>query len=289
MAIKRLKPTTPTRRHTILIDRSELSKERPVKSLKTSLTKYHAGRNNTGKLSVRHRGGAGRRQYRQIDFKRDNFGVKGTVDRIEYDPNRTAFIALIKFDNGDWRYILAPDKLAIGDVIESGPESAVKVGNSIPLKKVPQGTFVHAVETELGRGAILGRSAGTSIQVQGGEKGYVQLKLPSGEIRLVKEDCYATVGSVSNADQKNVKLGKAGRKRHMGIRPTVRGVAMSYKHPHGAGQGKKGKGVIGGIAKDFWGNRVGKRTRTNKSTDKYIVRRRTVKSGRKFKKTSTII
>lgn len=288
MALKHLKPTTSTSRHTVLIDRSELADTRPHKPLTKSL-KSKAGRNNTGKLTVRHQGGRGRRQYRVIDFKRDNHGVEGVVERIEYDPNRTAFIALIKFENGDRRYILAPDNLKPGAKVVSGPQAPIKDGNALPLKKIPQGTMVHAIELEQGKGGLLVRSAGAAAQVQGGEKGYVQIKMPSGEIRLVNENCYATIGVVSNPDQKNTKLGKAGRKRHKGVRPTVRGVAMSYKHPHGAGQGKKGKSTVGGPAKDFWGNRVGKRTRKNKSTNKYIVRRRTVKSGRKFKKYKTVI
>ena len=288
MALKRFKPTTPTRRHTVLIDRSGLHKGGPRKQLTVSM-KGQSGRNSTGKITVRHKSGRGRRRYRKIDFNRDNYGVVGTVETVEYDPNRTAFIALIKYENGDWRYILAPDNVEVGYQVQSGPEAPIRDGNAMPLKRVPQGTFVHAIETKLGKGASFARSAGTAAQVQGNDKGYVQLKLPSGEIRLVREECYATIGVVSNPEQKNVKYGKAGRKRHMGIRPTVRGVAMSYKHPHGAGQGKKGKATIGGPAKDFWGNKVGARTRKNKSTDKYIVRRRTVKSGRKFKKTKTII
>lgn len=288
MALKHFKPTSPTRRHTVLVDRSELWDGSPAKKLTVNLTSK-AGRNSHGRITVRHRGGKTRRQYRVVDFKRDNHGVTGFIDRIEYDPNRSAFIALVKYENGDWRYILAPDKLAVGDSVQSGPAAAMKLGNALQLKNIPQGTFVHAVQLTVGGKAVLGRSAGVAIQVQGGEKGYVQLKMPSGEIRLVKEECYATVGFVSNIDHKNVKIGKAGRVRHKGIRPTVRGVAMSRIHPHSSGQGKKGKGVIGGPAQDFWGNRLGKRTRKNKATNKYIVKRRVNKSGRKFKNYRTII
>lgn len=288
MALKRKKATTPSSRHTVSVDRSKLHKGRAKKQLTQSI-KGQSGRNNSGQITVRHRSGRGRRQYRQIDFKRDNHGVEGVIERIEYDPNRTAFIALVKFADGDWRYILAPDDVEVGDKVQSGPDAPVRAGNALPLKDIPQGMFVHAVETTMGKGASFARSAGVRAQVQGNDKGYVQLKLPSGEIRLVREECYATVGVVSNTDQKNVKLGKAGRKRHKGVRPTVRGVAMSYKHPHGAGQGKKGKATIGGPAKDFWGNKIGKRTRKNKNTGKYIVKRRNVKSGRKFKKNKTII
>lgn len=288
MALKYFKPTTPSRRHTVLVDHSELWAGGPDKKLTTNLTSK-AGRNQHGRITVRHRGGNPRRQYRVIDFKRDNHGIVGTVDRLEYDPNRSAFIALVKFDNGDWRYILAPDKVAVGDTIQSGPTAPMKLGNTLQLKNIPQGTFVHAVQISINGKAVLGRSAGVAIQVQGGEKGYVQIKMPSGEIRLVKEECYATVGFVSNIDHKNVKIGKAGRVRHKGFRPAVRGVAMSRIHPHSSGQGKKGKGVIGGPAQDFWGNRLGRRTRKNKSTNKYIVKRRANKSGHKFKKYRTII
>ncbi|HEY9886717.1 MAG TPA: 50S ribosomal protein L2, partial [Vampirovibrionales bacterium] len=263
MALKKYKPTTPTLRHTVLVDKSDLWKGAPHKALTRSL-KSSGGRNNSGKITVRHRGGAVKKQYRVIDFKRDKRDIPGTVERIEYDPNRTAFIALIKYVDGERRYIIAPEDVNVGDEIISSEEAPIKPGNAMPLKRVPQGTFVHAVEMYPGRGAILGRSAGTAIQVMGSDKGYVQLKMPSGENRLVKEDCYATFGTTSNPDQKNVKLGKAGRKRRKGIRPGVRGVAMSYKHPHAGGQGKSGRTGTGGPKKDAWGNKVGKRTRKDR-------------------------
>ncbi len=287
MAIKKLKPTTPTRRHTVLIDRSELTKKAPEKRL-VSKMKKNGGRNNSGKLTVRHQGGGAKKMYRMIDFKRAKLNVPATVEAIEYDPNRSAFIALLKYADGERRYILSPDQLTVGTKVQSGEEAPILPGNSLPLKKIPQGTFVHAVEMWPGKGALLGRSAGTSIQVMGGDKGYVQLRLPSGEMRLVKEECYATIGNVSNPDHKNVKLGKAGRKRHLGVKPTVRGVAMSYKHPHGAGQGKSGRHGTGGPAKDPWGNKVGTRTRKHrKVTSKFIIKRRPSKH--KFKKYKTLI
>lgn len=287
MAVKKFKPTTPSLRHTVLIDRKELSKTGPYKRLTVSV-KSNAGRNNSGRVTIRHRGGQLKRQYRIIDFRRDKEGVPAVVETIEYDPNRTAFIALLKFADGERRYVLAADGVKVGEKIEIGPEVPVKPGNTMPLKKVPQGSYVYAVEMYPGRGAMIARSAGTSVQVMGSDKGYVQLKMPSGEYRLVKETCYATMGTVSNPDQKNVKLGKAGRKRRLGIRPSVRGVAMSYKHPHGAGQGKGGRHGTGGPKKDRWGNKVGTRTRKDrKTTSKFIIRRRPEKN--KFKKYKTVI
>jgi large subunit ribosomal protein L2 len=287
MAIKVLKPTTPTRRHTILVDRSELTKKAPEKRLVSKLQK-HGGRNFSGKLTVRHKGGAVKRMYRAIDFKRVKRNIPATVEAVEYDPNRTAFIALLKYADGVRAYILSPDGLKVGMSVQTGEEAPITPGNSLPLKKIPQGQFVHAVEMWPGKGALLGRSAGTGIQVMGGDKGYVQLRLPSGEMRLVKEECYATIGNVSNPDHKNEKLGKAGRARRKGVKPTVRGVAMSYKHPHGAGQGKSGRHGTGGPAKDPWGNKVGTRTRKHrKVTSKFIIRRRPSKH--KFKKYKTLI
>lgn len=287
MALKKLNPTTSSRRGTILVDRSELYKGRPLLAL-TERAKVHSGRNNQGRVTVRHRGGTVKRLYRNIDFKREKSGIQGTVERVEYDPNRTAFIALIKYVDGERRYILSPDTLKVGDSIMSGEKAEIKVGNSLPLKLIPQGTYVHAVEMYPGEGAALARSAGTSIQVMGGDKGYTQLKMPSGEYRLVKETCTATIGTVSNPDQKNIKLGKAGRRRRKGFRPVVRGVAMSYKHPHGAGQGKGGRHGTGGPKKDRWGNPVGKRTRKGKRiSNKFIIRRRSEKNA--FKKFKSII
>jgi large subunit ribosomal protein L2 len=287
MAIKLYKPTTPSRRHTIIVDRSELAKTGPLKSL-TRINKKSAGRNNTGRITVRHRGGGVKRKYRTIDFLRDKHGIPAEVEQLEYDPNRTAFLALLKYADGERRYILAPDGVKAGDVLMSGATAPVEVGNALPLERIPQGTMVHAVEMMPGSGAIIGRSAGSSIQVMGGDQGYIQLRMPSGEIRLVRDTCYATIGPASNPDHKNEKLGKAGTKRRKGFRPAVRGVAMSYKHPHGAGQGKSGRHGTGGPAKDMWGNKVGTRTRKHKNvSSKYIVRRRPSKH--KFKKYKTII
>lgn len=287
MALKTFKPTTPTRRHTVLVDKSQLSKQGPVKSLAKG-TRSKAGRNHSGKITIRHRGGGVKRKYREIDFKRSKHGVTATIESMEYDPFRTAFLALLKYADGDRKYIIAPEGSKLGDVVVSGAEVPIETGNCMPLHKIPQGTMVHAVEMWPGQGAILGRSAGSAIQVMGGDKGYIQLKMPSGEIRLVREECYATIGTASNVDHKNVKLGSAGRKRRKGFRPAVRGVAMSYKHPHAGGQGKGGRHGTGGPAKDMWGNKVGTRTRKHRSTtSKFIVKRRPSKH--KFKKYKTVI
>lgn len=287
MALKKYKATSPGVRHAVLVDRSELSKVKPHKPLTKKLNKK-AGRNNRGVITMRHKSAGTKSLYRVIDFDREKRNIKGEVETIEYDPNRTAFIALIKYEDGDRKYILAPDGLKIGDTIQAGEEVEIKVGNAMPLSKVPQGMFVNAVEMWPGRGASIARSAGTSVQVMGGDKGYVQLKMPSGEYRLVKEGCYATIGSVSNPDKKNEKLGKAGKNRRKGKRPSVRGVAMSIKHPHAGGQGKKGKGIIGGPAKDKWGNKIGSRTRKHrKPTSKFIIRRRPARN--KFKSYKNVI
>jgi large subunit ribosomal protein L2 len=289
MALKALKPTTSTRRHTVVIFNKAVAKVRGTKSLMTNL-KYAAGRNASGRITVRHKGGRVRKHYRMIDFMRDKKDVPAVVETIEYDPNRSSYIALVLYKDGERRYIIAPDELKIGDEIVSGENVEIKVGNAMPLSKIPSGMYIHNVEIHKGQGAIIGRSAGTKIQLQGGSKGYIQLKMPSGEIRLVKEDCYATIGSVSNSEHSNQKFGKAGRKRLMGIRPTVRGVAQSGgKHPHGDGQGKSGRHGPGGPAKDKWGNRVGTRTRKNKVTNKFIVNRRPVRSGRKYKAFKSIV
>lgn len=284
MAIKVFKPTTPTRRHTIMVDRSHLSKVKPWKSLTVKIQKS-AGKNNQGKITVRHKQSGSKKVYRIIDFKRSKHNMPAVVETLEYDPNRTAFIALLKYEDGERRYILAPDNISVGDTVETGIDVPIKPGNSLPLKFIPQGTFVHAVELYPGQGAAIARSAGTMVQVMGGDKGYVQLRLPSGEMRVVRETCFATVGVVSNPDQKNVKLGKAGRSRYKGIRPTVRGVAQSLYHPHAGGQGKGGRHGTGGPAKDLWGNRVGTRTRKDrKITSKFILKRRPSKNNfRKYK------
>lgn len=290
MAIRILKPTTATRRHTVVLDRkADITRKKPVKRLVKNLN-YMAGRNANGRVTVRHRGGRVKRMYRMVDFMRDKYDIAATVEAIEYDPNRSANIALLKYADGERRYILAPTELVVGSSVISGENVPIRIGNAMPLKKIPAGMFVHNVETTRHQGGIIGRSAGATIQIQGGTKGYVQLKMPSGEIRLIREENYATVGIVGNLDHKNIKIGKAGRKRKMGIRPTVRGVAMSGgKHPHGDGQGKSGRHGTGGPAKDRWGNRVGKRTRKNKLTNKFIIHRRPVSNGRKFKKYKTII
>ena len=287
MALKKFKATSPGIRHAVLLDRSGLSKEGPHKSL-TKKIKSKSGRNNRGVITTRHKSAGVKKLYREIDFSRDKREVPGVIESVEYDPNRTAFISLVKYADGERKYILSPDDLKVGDEIITSAEAPIRAGNSMPLKRIPQGTYVHAVELKPGEGAKIGRSAGTAIQVMGGDKGYVQLKMPSGEYRLVKEDAYATIGTVSNPDQKNVKYGKAGRKRNKGIRPSVRGVAMSYKHPHGGGQGKSGRHGTGGPAKDRWGNKIGKRTRRDRKTSsKFIIRRRPSKN--KFKKYKTVI
>lgn len=289
MALRQFKPTTATRRNTELLDFSGLTKKKPHKALLENV-KYNAGKNFRGKQTVRHKGGRVKRRFRIIDFKRDKFDVPGTVESIEYDPNRTSHIALIKYIDGERRYILAPVKLKVGDTVVAGEKVSVKVGNTMPLKNIPASTFVHNIETTRGNGGIIARAAGSAIQIQGFTQDYAQLKMPSGEIRLVRSECLATIGTVGNIDVKNVKLGKAGRKRKMGFRPTVRGVAMSGgKHPHGDGQGKSGRHGPGGPAQDRWGNRVGKKTRNNKITNKYIIKRRPNKKGRLSKKYKTIV
>jgi len=289
MALKAYKPTTPTRRHTVLVIQDEVTKANPEASLLQHL-KYHAGRNFRGKLTVRHKGGRVKRHYRQIDFLRDKFNIPGKVVGIEYDPNRTCYIALIQYVDGEKRYILAPIGLKVGEEVVSGEKAEIKIGNALPLKNIPAAMFVHNVEMNPGQGGIMVRSAGAGAQIQGGAKGYIQIRMPSGEIRLFKDTCYATIGTLGNLDHKNEKLGKAGRKRKMGIKPTVRGTAMSGgKHPHGDGQGKSGRHGPGGPAKDKWGNRTGTRTRRNLTTNKYIVKRREGARGKKNKTYKTII
>jgi large subunit ribosomal protein L2 len=288
MSLKIYKPTTASSRHTVLVDKTGIRKNRPLKSLLTP-QKSKGGRNFHGKVTMRHQGGGVKKQYRIIDFLRDKLGVPSVVESIEYDPNRSANIALLKYIDGERRYILAPEGIKVGDQVITGEKDIpIKPGNCLPLKSIPYGTMVHNVELVPGKGGQIGRSAGTTIQIMGGDKKYVQLKMPSGEIRLVREDCRATIGVVGNSDHSNVKLGKAGRSRKMGIRPTVRGVAMSSKHPHGGGQGKSGRHGPGGPSKDRWGNRVGTRTRKNKRTNKYIIQR-VSKNKRKVKKYKTII
>ena len=274
MALRQFNPITPGSRQLVLVDRSELYKGKPVKHLTEGLTKK-GGRNNRGRITARRIGGGHKHKYRLVDFKRRKFGVAGRVERIEYDPNRTAFIALIRYADDELSYILAPQRLAVGDTVISGEKQDIKPGNAMPLRSIPVGTIVHNVELKPGKGGQLARSAGTYVQLVGRTTGYAQLKLASGEQRLVRTDCMATVGAVSNPDQANIKLGKAGRKRWLGKRPSVRGVAMNpIDHPHGGGEGRTSGGRHPVTP---WGKPTkGRKTRKNKATDKYIVRRRKV-------------
>ncbi len=274
MAIKHYKPTTPGRRGMTSMDYSCLSKVAPEKSLLEPIKK-NAGRNSYGRITVRHRGGGNRRKYRVIDFKRERFGVPATVKTLEYDPNRTAFIALVEYEDGEKRYIIAPVGLKVGDTVVSGPDADIVPGNALPLTNIPVGTFLHNVELYPGRGAQLARSAGNMAQLMAKENGYALLRLPSGELRNVPVGCMATVGQVSNPEHGNINIGKAGRKRHMGWRPTVRGSVMNPNdHPHGGGEGKSPIGRPGPVTP--WGKpALGYKTRDkHKRTDKYIVKRR---------------
>jgi large subunit ribosomal protein L2 len=272
MALKQYNPTSPGRRQLVLVDKSELHKGRPEKSLVEGLTKT-GGRGGGGRVAVRFRGGGAKRLYRKIDFKRRKFDVVGTVERLEYDPNRSAFIALIKYTDGELSYILAPQRLKAGDEVMSGEKVDIKPGNAMPLANMPVGTIVHNVEMKKGRGGQIARSAGTYVQLVGKDAGYAQLKLNSGEVRLVPAECLATVGAVSNPDNQNTVAGKAGRSRWLGRRPVVRGVVMNpVDHPHGGGEGKTSGGRHPVTP---WGKPTkGKKTRKNKATDKFIVRRR---------------
>ena len=250
----------------------EITKKRPEKSLIEPL-KRQAGRNNQGRLTVRHQGGGAKRYYRKIDFKRDKFGVIARVAAIEYDPNRSANIALLFYRDGEKRYILAPLGLKMGDEVQSGAGSPIRLGNSLPLDEIPLGTQIHNIELYPGRGGQMVRSAGASAQLMAKQEDYAQIRMPSGEVRLVRLECMATLGQVGNTDHENVRIGKAGRSRHMGVRPTVRGSVMNPRdHPHGGGEGRA---PIGGQPKTPWGKpTLGYRTRNNKKTDKFIVRRR---------------
>ncbi len=273
MSIKVYKPTTNARRNMSVTDYSELSKVAPERSLLTSLKK-HAGRNSYGRITVRHHGGGNRRKYRIIDFKRDKMGT-ATVLTLEYDPNRSAHIALVQYEDGEKRYILAPVGLKVGDTVAAGADADIKPGNALPLTNIPTGTFVHNVELYPGRGGQLARAAGNAAQLMAKEGIYALLRLPSGELRNVPATCMATVGTVGNADHENVKIGKAGRTRHMGIRPTVRGSVMNPNdHPHGGGEGKSPIGRPGPCTP--WGKpALGYKTRNKKkSSDKLIVKRR---------------
>ncbi len=272
MALKAYKPVTPGQRGLILVDRRDLYKGDPYKPLTVGL-KSTGGRNSDGRVTVRHRGGGHKRSYRVIDFCRDKHGIEGEVERIEYDPNRTAFIALIGYTDGEKRYIIAPQRLSVGDKVLSGSKVEPVVGNAMEMMNMPVGTIVHNVELKPGKGGELSRSAGSSAQIVGRDHGYVLVKLMSGELRRILGKCFGTVGAVSNPDQKNVKLGKAGRRRWMGFRPSVRGVAMNpVDHPHGGGEGKTSGGRHPVSPQGV--PTKGKRTRSRKSTDKFIVRRR---------------
>jgi len=272
MALKQYNPITPGQRGLVLIDRSELFKGKPVKKLTKGLTKS-GGRNNTGRITSWQKGGGHKKKYRIIDFKRTKFDIEATVERIEYDPNRSAFIALIKYDDNELSYILAPQKLSIGDKVISSTKADIKPGNSMPLNAVPVGTIIHNVELKPGKGGQLARSAGSYVQVIGKDLSYSILRLTSGEVRLVLSTCMCSVGAVSNQDNQNQNFGKAGRKRWMGKRPSVRGVAMNpIDHPHGGGEGRTSGGRHPVTP---WGKPTkGKRTRNNKKTDRLIIRRR---------------
>ena len=274
MPIKNYKPMTNGQRGMSTLVNTEISKTTPEKSLTVTLNK-NGGRNNQGRITVRHRGGGAKRRYRIIDFKRDKDGIIGTVASIEYDPNRTANIALINYADGEKRYIIAPKGLKVGDKIESGEKADIKVGNTLPLANIPEGTMVHNVELKAGKGGQIARTAGSSVQILGNEGKYTLLRLSSGEVRKVLSTCRATIGEVGNADHELVKVGKAGRKRHMGIRPTVRGSVMNPNdHPHGGGEGRAPIGRKGPVTP--WGKpALGYKTRKNKkASDKLIVRRR---------------
>ncbi len=272
MALKSYNPVTPGRRGLVLVDRSGLWKGRPVKALTEGLPSK-GGRNNTGRITMRRRGGRAKRLYRLVDFRRGKLDVPAVVERLEYDPNRSAFIALIRYDDGERRYILAPARLAVGDKVVSGSRADIKPGNAMPFSGMPIGTIVHNVELKPGKGGQIARAAGTYAQFVGRDGGYAQIRLSSGELRMVLQECRATVGPVSNSDNANMNLGKAGRRRHLGKRPSVRGVAMNpVDHPHGGGEGKSSGGRHPVTP---WGRPTrGMRTRRNKSTDKYIIRRR---------------
>ncbi len=273
MAIKIYRPTTPGRRGMSVSTFEEITRTTPERSLLRPL-RSKAGRNNSGRVTVRHRGGGHKRQYRVIDFRRDKIGVPGRVASIEYDPNRSARIALVVYADGEKRYILAPLGMQVGAQLMAGPEAEIRVGNALPLRGIPLGTVIHNIELYPGRGGQLARSAGVGAQLMAKEGDFAQVRLPSGEVRLVAMGCMATIGQVGNTDHANINLGKAGRKRWMGWRPTVRGVAMDpNSHPHGGGEGRSPIGMPG--PKTPWGKpALGYKTRKNKSTGKYIVRRR---------------
>ncbi len=278
MAVKIYRPTSPGRRDMTGHSFEEITRTRPERSLLRPLSK-RAGRNFRGKITVRHQGGGHKRRYRVIDFKRKKIGIEARVTSIEYDPNRSARIALLTYADGEKRYIIAPLGVRVDDVLVSGPEAEIRPGNALPIAKIPLGMQIHNIELQEGRGGQMVRSAGTSARVLAKEGSYAQVRLPSGEVRLVRQSCMATIGQVGNVDHGNIKLGKAGRKRWLGIRPAVRGSAMSPRdHPHGGGEGRSPIGMPG--PKSPWGKpTLGARTRRNKRTDKYIVRRRGKRRG----------
>ena len=279
MPVKKYKPTSPGRRFASYIPSDDITKKTPEKSLLRPLGSK-GGRNVQGRIMVRHQGGGHKRKYRLIDFKRDKFNIPAKVVSIEYDPNRNARIALLNYVDGEKRYIIAPLGLTIGGVVTSGPQAEIKVGNALPLENIPEGTIVHNIELHKGNGGQLARSAGSGVQLMAKEGSYAQIKMPSGEIRLVALGCLATIGQVGNVDYKNISLGKAGRSRHLGIRPTVRGTAMNaVDHPHGGGRGKS-KGH--NIPTSPWGiNAKGFKTRKQKPSDKMIISRRPKKRRKK--------
>ena len=272
MALKTFRPVTPSSRGTVLVDRSSLWKGKPVKELTEGMHSA-GGRNNLGRITTRHQGGGHKRRYRLVDFKRQKFDVEATVERLEYDPNRTAFIALVKYDDGVKSYILAPQRVKAGDKVVSGDKVDVKPGNAMPLRSIPVGTIIHNVEMKPKSGGKIARSAGTYVQLVGKDRGLALLRMVSGEQRVVPAECMATIGAVSNPDNQNIKIGKAGRSRWMGVRPTVRGVAMNpIDHPHGGGEGRTSGGRHPVTP---WGQPTkGYRTRNNKRTDKSRLRRR---------------
>jgi len=278
MTIVKAKPTSPGRRGVVTVKHAHLWKGKPYQALTESQSRT-GGRNNNGRITTRHNGGGHKQRYRLIDFKRDKDGIRGTVERIEYDPNRSAHIALIKYTDGERRYILAPRNLREGDEVLSGSEAPIKPGNAMKLRSIPVGTTLHNVEMKPGKGGQMARSAGTYAQLIGRDGGYAQLRLASGEMRMVRGECMATVGAVSNPDQQNITVGKAGRKRWLGKRPATRGVAMNpVDHPHGGGEGRTSGGRHPVTP---WGRPTkGARTRHNKATDKYVIRSRHVKKKR---------
>lgn len=273
MAVKKYKPTSPGRRGMTSYTFDEITKTKPERSL-IKPNRKSGGRNSYGRITVRHRGGGNKRKIRVVDFKRDKHGIPATVASIEYDPNRTARLALLNYADGEKRYILAPLGVRVGDSLVSGPRAEIRPGNSMPISNIPTGTMIHNIEMKEGRGGQMVRSAGAAAQLMAKEGEYAQVRLPSGEVRMVRQACYATIGQIGNAEHSNIKLGKAGRKRNKGIRPTVRGSAMSPRdHPHGGGEGRSPIGMPS--PKTPWGQpTLGYRTRRNKQTDKYIVRRR---------------